>query len=66
MARAYGVSSVVYIENWDEYLRLSQTQEVTEHLYVIGKGIDHGDTTETPALSTEEKSPVHYQIAGSS
>lgn len=41
-ARIYGVNSLVYIKNLDDYLELSKTQEVMEHLYLLGE--DTGET----------------------
>lgn len=35
VARAYGGDSVVFIESLEQYLELSQTQDVMEHLYII-------------------------------
>jgi len=35
VAKAYGVDSVVFIESLEEYLELSQTHDVTEHLFIM-------------------------------
>jgi len=65
IARAYGIESLVYIKDWEEYLTLSQTQDVTEHLYIIGKGKSSGHNTGMHELRIDKENPVKYQIIGS-
>ncbi|TET17618.1 MAG: hypothetical protein E3J81_01620 [Dehalococcoidia bacterium] len=65
VARAYGVDSVVYVENLEEYLELSQTQDVMEHLYILGGGTSVGNYNPMEKLDLVEKSPARYQIEGS-
>lgn len=65
-ARAYGVESPAYIKNWEEYLRLSQTQDATEYLYIIGEGESSWYNTGMHKLGLKKKSPVKYQIADNS
>lgn len=64
LARVYGVDSVVYITDWDEYLKLSKNQDVMGHLYIMGKGQDEIRSSEMEAVPVEKRSPVKYQIAG--
>jgi len=66
IARAYGVESPAYIKNWEEYLRLSQTQDATEYLYIIGEGESSWYNTGMHKLGLKKKSPVKYQIANNS
>lgn len=66
VARIYGVDSVVYVESLDEYLELSKTQDVMEHLYILGSGPSGGVDGETQRLDFTEKSHVKYQIEGTS
>jgi len=65
-ARAYGVSSVVYIDSLEEYLELSTKQDVMEHLYVMGGGIGNDSRVQMEELAVTEKNPTKYQITGSS
>ncbi|RLC61471.1 MAG: hypothetical protein DRI01_08455, partial [Chloroflexi bacterium] len=65
-ARVYGVDSVVYIKNLDEYLELSKNQDVMGHLYIMGsRAVDNG-SAEAGKLNFTRKSPVKYQIEGTS
>jgi len=41
---------------------LSKTQDVMEHLYVIGSGATEASTTQMEKLDCVEKSPVKYEI----
>jgi hypothetical protein len=66
IVRAYGVESLVYIKDWEEYLGLSQTQNITEHLYIMREGTSSGHNTGMHRLSLERKNPVKYQVTGSS
>ena len=65
-ARVYGVDSVVYVESLDEYLELSEEQDVMEHLYILGSGPSNGGDGEMQRLNFGEKSPLKYQIEGTS
>jgi hypothetical protein len=60
--RVYGVDSAIYIQNLDEYLELSQSQDVMEHLYIMGKGKSDKETNKMEALNFIRESPVRYQI----
>ena len=64
-ARAYGVDSIVYIEDLEEYLELSRTQDVTEHLYILGSGTSDAMGAGTDEIDLVQRSPVRYQIEGS-
>jgi hypothetical protein len=64
-ARAYGVNSVVYISDLEEYLELSKDQDVMKHLYVIGSGPSSDDATQVEKLTVIEKNPVKYQVTNS-
>ena len=64
-ARAYGVDSLVYIDSLEEYLELSKTQDVMEHLYIIEDGQSGDDSsTQIEKLTVKAKNPVNYQIEG--
>ena len=65
VARAYGVNSMVYVENLEEYLELSQTQDVMEHLYILGGGTSVGNRSPMEKLDIVEKSPARYRVEGS-
>lgn len=64
LARVYGVDSVVYITDWDEYLELSKNQNVMEHLYIMGKGQDETRNGKMEAVTVKKRSPVKYQVTG--
>lgn len=60
--RVYSVDSVIYINDLEEYLGLSKTQDVTNHLYLLGGGTDEtGSVGEELAFA--QKSPVKYRVA---
>jgi hypothetical protein len=61
-ARVYGVDSVVYIKNLDEYLEMSQSQNVMDNLYIIGGGDNNQNTGTMKAIDYIEESPVRYKI----
>lgn len=63
VARAYGVKSLIYVRDWEEYLELSKTQDVTEHLYIIGEGISSGHNTGMHPFGLERRNPVKYKVA---
>lgn len=62
-ARIYGVNSGVYIKNLDEYLELSKTQEVMEHLYVFGDGAGDTGSGMIPVEFTRA-SELRYTVKG--
>jgi hypothetical protein len=61
-AQTYAVNSVVHIQSLNDYLKLSQTQDVMEHIYVFGSGTDVGSTEPFSPINTVENSPINYQI----
>ncbi len=65
-SRVYAVGSVKYISGLEDYLDLSKTQDVMKHLYVIGDGNNVGTNIDTENLNFEEKSPVNYEVKGTS
>lgn len=64
-SKVYGVNSVVYVESWEEYLKLSQRQDVTDHLYLLGVGEDQGRAG-MEKLNFIEGNAVKYQVEGTS
>ena len=64
VAEIYGVDSVVYIESLDQYLELSEEQDVMEHLYILGSGPNSGGDSEAQMLDFTERNPVKYQVQG--
>jgi len=68
-ARVYGVDSVVYIKNLEEYLELSKSHDVMQHLYIVGSGAIANDSAEAEKLDFTRESPVKYhkyQVEGTS
>ncbi|MFC1961743.1 hypothetical protein ACFLWN_01660 [Chloroflexota bacterium] len=69
-ARFYGVDSVVYISSLEEYLELSQKQDVMQHLYIIEKDLKDDNAAiveaEIEKLDFVEESPVKYWVSGTS
>jgi len=65
-ARVYGVDSVVYINSLEKYLELSQSQDVMEHLYIIGSGVSGDGSAQMEKLNFTARSPVKYQVEGTS
>ena len=65
-ARVYGVDSVVYIKNLEEYLKLSKSHDVMQHLYILGSGVIANDSAEAEKLDFTRESPVKYQVEGTS
>jgi len=63
-SRIYGVDNVVYIESLEEYLELSRTQDVRQHLYAFGSGPGNNGTASTIALSFSESSLARYSVSG--
>jgi len=63
-ARAYGVDSVVYVDNLEEYLQLSVEQDVMQHLYLLGPGEDKGPAGAFQPLEVVQHSPTRYEIEG--
>jgi hypothetical protein len=64
-AKIYGVNSIVHIENLEQYLDLSKTQDVMEHIYLLGNGSSDGETSKMEAVGYERKSAVKYHVQGS-
>ena len=64
-ARIYGVDSVVHIENLEQYLELSKTQDVMEHIYLLGNGNSSGEASGMEAVGFEKASAVKYHVEGS-
>ena len=64
-AKIYGVNSIVHIENLEQYLDLSKTQDVMEHIYLLGNGSGDGETSKMEAVGYERKSAVKYHVQGS-
>jgi hypothetical protein len=65
-SRTYAVSSVVYIDNLDEYLELSKKQDVMDHVYVFGDRPQDEGNGQMESLECKEKYPVKYQVEGAS
>ncbi len=65
-ARSYAVDSVVNIGTVDDYQRLSQVQDVMQHVYVIGGEQGVGNASRTEELEVIQRSPVKYQIGSTS
>lgn len=65
-ARSYAVNSVVHVHTLDEYLKLSQTQDVMEHIYVIGDGQDSGNVISAESLEVIQNNPVNYRLGNTS
>ena len=64
VARAYAGDSIIYIKDLAEYLELSKTQDVMEHLYLIEEGVSYTSSTEMQRLNVVQKSLVRYQVDG--
>jgi len=64
--RVYAVDSVVYIKSLEEYLELSKSQDVMKHLYIMGSEPSGNGNAEAEELNFAEKSPVTYQVEGTS
>ncbi len=63
-SKVYAVDSPIYINNLEEYLELSKTQDVMEHLYILGEGQTVSNKTKTQQLDLTEKCPVKYKVDG--
>jgi hypothetical protein len=67
LARVYGVDDVVQIQNLDEYLKLSQEQDVMQHVYILGNSPGSVQATSVMLpVGVTEKNPVDYSVEGSS
>jgi hypothetical protein len=64
MARIYGVNSIVHIENLEQYLELSKTQDVMEHIYLLGHGSSDGVASTMEVVGFEKESAVKYHVQG--
>jgi hypothetical protein len=65
-SRANGVDGAVYIDSLEEYLELSKSQDVTEHLYIIGSGSSVAADAPMEKLTVTGNGPVSYQVEGTS
>jgi hypothetical protein len=65
-SRTFAVNSVVHIGSLNEYLELSKKQDVMEHIYVFGDGLQDEGNGEMESLEYTEKSAVKYQVRGAS
>jgi hypothetical protein len=61
-ARVYGVDSVIYIKNLGEYLEMSQSQDVMDHLYIMADGENNQNIGKMKTINFIEESPVRYQV----
>jgi hypothetical protein len=61
-ARTYATNSLVHIQSLDDYLELSQTQDVMEHIYVLDNGINTFTNGSFNKINTLENSPISYQL----
>ena len=61
----YGVNSVIYVDNLEEFLEISYQKDVTKHLFILGQGQDqtYGDLHPQRVL-TSFKNPARYQVDG--
>jgi len=64
-ARLYGVNNIVHIEDLEQYLELSKTQDVMEHIYLLGDGNSDGEASTMEAVEFERESAVKYYIPDS-
>ena len=64
ISRTYAVDSVVYIDSFNEYLELSKTQDVMDHIYVFGDRSQDEGNGPMEDLESKEKSPVKYEVNG--
>ncbi|MFC1941904.1 hypothetical protein ACFLWU_01640 [Chloroflexota bacterium] len=64
VSRAYGVDNVVYIKDLDDYLDLSQTQNVADYLYLFGGETEITGGSLATKVDVIRNSPVSYHIAG--
>jgi hypothetical protein len=65
-SRTYAVNNVVPIDSLDEYLELSKQQDVMDHAYVFGDSQQGEGNGQMESLKDMEKSPVKYQVNGTS
>ncbi|MBA7639354.1 hypothetical protein ES703_47012 [subsurface metagenome] len=64
-AKIYGVNSIVHIDNLEQYLELSKTQDVMEHIYLLGSGSSSGEASAMEVVGFEKESAVKYHVQGS-
>ncbi|MFC1944517.1 alpha-(1-_3)-arabinofuranosyltransferase family protein [Chloroflexota bacterium] len=62
--RSYACSSVIHISSLKEYLELSRTQDVREHVYLLGDGIDTTVPTEYTPLEVKSEGVYHFSVSG--
>jgi hypothetical protein len=58
VARAYGVDRVTPVSGLSEFLELSRTQEVMEHIYLLGPGQPSGDPAGIQAIQPVNEGSV--------
>jgi hypothetical protein len=61
-SKVYAVDSLVQIDSLEEYLKLSKTQDVNEHLYVFDTLQSDSNETGMQKLGFTQKSPVRYKV----
>ena len=59
-ACSYAVDSIMHIQSMDDYLTLSKTQDVMQHIYNLESSQDTGNPEPFTPVNTVEKSPVQY------
>ena len=62
VARAYGVDRVTPVSDLSEFLELSRTQEVMEHIYVLGPGQPSGATAGIQAIELLSGGPAAIKL----
>ena len=55
------MDGIAYVEDWNELINISKTEDITERLYLIGNGKEEGNET-YKKLKYEKVSPVEYVI----
>jgi hypothetical protein len=65
-SKIYAVDNIEYIDGLDEYLELSKTQDVMNHIYVLGDGQNNETNIQVKNLDFTENSPASYQVKGTS
>jgi len=61
-ARIYQVGNVAYIEDWDELLKRSKSEDVVDYLYLVGKGEGTDNPESGQPVPYRVKSPARYLI----
>jgi len=65
-SKIYAVDNIEYIDSLDEYLELSKTQDVMDHIYILGDSQKIETNIQPENLDFTENSPVNYQVNGTS